>query len=256
MDLERLSDPFPADDVEWRVSRAGMGPKGLYCMVLAYITARAVQARLDEVCGADNWRLEEPRVLTVDGKSAFACGLSIRMNDLNQNEWVTKWDVCEPTNIEAAKGGWSGSMKRAGAQWGIGRYLYRLDEAFAETSETPVEGDRSWNYAKLSQQHGGGKYFWKAPSLPGWALPKEPEHEVSLENLNDLKRLWKNTIGEGATNPKDLREGFARFVTSVGGDFPSSDHTCWTTDVYDQCWNRLKEGGVVDGVSADVPFGE
>ncbi len=168
IDLAKLAEPFPQDDIEWRISRAGKGPKGIYCMVFAYITARGVQARFDEVCGPENWRVEQPIVLEINGKSAFACGLSVRVGD----EWITKWDVSEPTNIEPAKGGWSGAVKRAACAWGgVGRYLYRLDETFAEVSESSTENSRKWNYARLPEKHGGGVYYWKTPSLPAWALP-------------------------------------------------------------------------------------
>ena len=262
---KKLAEPFPLDDIEWRVSRAGNGKKGVFCMVLAYITARAIQRRLDEVCGPENWRLEEPRILEINGKSAFACGLSIRVpSEMHVDsgevtcttEWVAKWDVSEPTNIEPAKGGWSGAMKRAGAQWGIGRYLYHLDETWAEVTESPGEGSRGWNYAKLPEKHGGGTYHWKAPGLPAWALPKEPEHEITLEELNELKRYWKEKFATDCEIPKDLREGFARFVTSVVGEFPISDYTCWTKDALVRCSRQIEETTEPNGVSADVPFEE
>jgi len=250
MDLSKLAEPFDAADIEWRVSRAGIGKSGTFCMVLAYITARAIQKRLDDVCGPENWRVEEPRMIDVNGKTAFAVGISIRLGD----EWVTKWDVCEPTNIEAAKGGFSGAMKRAGSQWGIGRYLYHLDETFAEVSESPPQGSRHWNYAKLAEKHGGGTYYWKAPSLPAWALPKEPEHEISLSDLNKLKLFWKQKFADDVKNPKDLREGFARFVYSVAGEFPVSDYTCWTSEALYKCSQRIEQTTDPGGVSADVPF--
>ena len=65
------------------------------------------------------------------GPIAIEVGISIRIN----GEWITKYDVSDPTQIEPVKGGFSGAMKRAGAQWGIGRYLYQLQETFAEVSE-------------------------------------------------------------------------------------------------------------------------
>ena len=249
-DLSKLAEPFPSEDIEWRVSRAGMGQQGVYCHVLAYITARAIQARLDEVCGPENWRNEEPRVIEFQvGKYAFACGISIRVGD----EWVTKWDVAEPTNIEAAKGGFSGATKRAGCQWAIGRALYYLDEMFAEVSET---GGKGWNWARLPEKHGGGVYYWKPPSLPAWALPKEPEHEISAAELHKLKQSWRVKFAEDVKNPADLREGFARFVTSIVGEFPSTDHTCWTREALDRCQERIEETTEPNGVSADVPFEE
>jgi hypothetical protein len=246
--LEKLSEPFPADDIEWRVSRAGMGKQGVYCHCLAYITARAIQSRLDKVCGPENWRNETPEVKELrPGVVAMLCGISIRI----EGEWVTKWDVAEPTNIEPAKGGFSGAMKRAGAQWGIGRYLYHLDETFAEVADT---GGRGWNWAQLPEKHGGATYYWKPPTLPAWALPKEPEHEINAADLNNLKRAWREKFAPDVKNQAELLEGFTRFVTSICGEFPSSDYTCWTSDAYDRCEKRIKETTEPGGVSADVPF--
>ena len=252
IDLSKLAAPFSESDIEWRVSRAGVGGKqGIWCRVLAYITARAIQARLDDVCGPENWKLEEPRILTVNGKSAFACGLSIRVGE----EWVTKWDVAEPTSIEPAKGGWSGALKRAGAVWSVGRYLYHLDEAFAETSETDP-GVRGWHYAKLSEKQGGGAYYWKEPTLPGWALPREPESEVSADDLNSLKKAWKDKFAGDSKDRKSLTEGFTRFVESVCGTFPVADHTTWTKSALELCLARIDATTEPGGVSADVPFSE
>ena len=248
--LTKLTEPFPMEDIEWRVSRSGQGPRGIFCMVLAYITARAIQKRLDDVCGPERWRVEEPRILDINGKAAFAVGISIIIHD----EWVTKWDVAEPTNVEPAKGGFSGAMKRAGAQWGIGRYLYYLDETFAEVAEKQPEGSRKWNYARLSEKHGGGVFYWKTPSLPAWALPKDPEHEISMGDLEGLKQAWRGKFAADVKSPKDLREGFARFVASVAGEFPLSDYTCWTQDALVKCSQRIEATTDPGGVSADVPF--
>jgi hypothetical protein len=240
------------EDIEWRVSLSGQGQGGIFCLVLAYITARAIQKRLDDVCGVEGWKVEAPRIIDVNGKSAFAVGISIRM-DLG--EWIEKWDVSEPTNIEPAKGGFSGAMKRSGAQWGIGRYLYYLDETFAEVSEQKPVG-RKWNYARLSDKHGGREFWWKAPNLPAWALPKDlDEHEVTLAQLNDLKRLWRDKFGESLA-PDELRQGFARFVASVAGEFPVNDYTCWTTHALERCEKRIKETTDPKGVDSDVPFEE
>jgi hypothetical protein len=233
MNLAKLAEPFEASDIEWRVSRAGVGQRGIWCSVLAYITNRAVQKRLDDVCG----------------KSAFAVGISIHID----GAWITKWDVSEPTNIEPAKGGFSGAMKRAGAQWGIGRYLYALDEVYADTEQTKQDG-RQWNWAKLPKDKGSGEYWWKTPGLPAWALPKEVEHEVSEEHLKALKQAWRTKFAPEVKNPKDLREGFARFVASVCGEFPISDPTCWVMESLEKCQERINATTDANGPSSDVPF--
>jgi hypothetical protein len=250
IDLKKLAEPFDATDIEWRVSRAGVGGKqGIYCKVLAYITNRAIMSRLDEVCGPANWRNEEPRILNINGKSAFCVGISIRVD----NEWLTKWDVAEPTNIEPAKGGFSGAMKRAGAQLGIGRYLYHLEEAFAEVSEQDP-AVRGWHFAKLPKDQGGRPYYWKEPNLPGWALPKEKEAEVAPADLNKLKKAWKDKFAADSKDPKSLVEGFTRFVESVCGQFPVADSTTWTREALDKCHARIKETTEPGGLSPEIPF--
>lgn len=248
MDLRKLAEPFPAEDIEWRVSRAGPGKNGIYCSVVAYITARAIQSRLDEVCGPENWRVDAPQLVEIKaGVKAFAVGIGIRVD----SEWVTKFDVAEPTQIEPAKGGFSGAMKRAGAQWGIGRYLYHLEEGFAEVSES---GGKGWNYARLPEKHGGAAYYWRPPALPGWALPKEKEHAVSADELAGLKQAWRVKYASDVKNPADLRDGFARFVVSVCGEFPLADPSCWTRDAMERCRQRIATAAELGGVSSDVPF--
>ena len=56
IDWQRLTDPFPAHDIEWKPGATTRDKsKGL---AMAYITARAVQDRLDEVFGPGNWKNE------------------------------------------------------------------------------------------------------------------------------------------------------------------------------------------------------
>lgn len=248
MNLSELAEPFPAGDIEWRVSRAGNNSNGVFCVVLAYITARAIASRLDEVCGPENWRNEPMQVHEIrPGVYAMQVGISIRIDD----EWVTKYDVSEATNIEPAKGGFSSAMKRAGAQWGIGRYLYHLDETFAETAE---RGGKGWNWGRIPEKAGGGNYYWKVPQLPAWALPKEPEHEVSKEQLHKLKRDWRDKFAADVSAPTDLLSGFEQFVSSVVGEFPASDHTCWTSHALGECYERIDAPVNEDGVSDEIPF--
>ena len=143
-DLRRLADPFPAQDVEWKPGATTRDKsKGL---AMCYISSRAVQNRLDDVCGPADWRNE----FRAGPEGGVLCGISVyvQRGDGAPGEWVTKWDGSESTDIEAVKGGLSGAMKRAAVQWGIGRYLYdlpaqwvRLDDRgrFAETPRVPRE---------------------------------------------------------------------------------------------------------------------
>ena len=55
-DLKKLAEPFDAEDVEWFIGATTKDKtKG---MAVAFITNRAVQERLDAVCGPDGWMNE------------------------------------------------------------------------------------------------------------------------------------------------------------------------------------------------------
>ena len=172
MNLKDLDLPLASDAIEWRVGRAGVTKKGdsesVWCKVLAYLTNRAIQERLDDVCGKENWRNE----YVTGPQGGVMCGISIRV----EGEWVTKWDGAENTEIESVKGGLSDSMKRAAVQWGIGRYLYQLEEGFAKTTVDKPQQQDEWHFAnakrnKTDQQ--GVNYWWQPPTLPSWALPAD-----------------------------------------------------------------------------------
>ncbi|MFG7387956.1 Rad52/Rad22 family DNA repair protein [Lactococcus lactis] len=143
-----LQKPLQPDRVVWRVQQSGFSKQGKpWAMVLAYMDNRAVQERFDEVFGIAGWKNEFKTA--PDGGTL--CGISVKFGD----EWVTKWDGAENTQVEAVKGGLSGSMKRAAVQWGVGRYLYDLPTSFAQTSLEKTDG---WNkvYDKKQERTFGG----------------------------------------------------------------------------------------------------
>lgn len=143
--MKKLQEPFDPQDIEWRVgSTSGDKTKGI---ALAYVTNRAIMNRLDELFGPFGWRNEFKEWKN----NSQLCGISIKF----ENEWITKWDGADDSQTEAVKGGLSDAMKRAGYQWGIGRYLYNLENQWV-----PIKAQ--------------GRSFVLAtePRLPQWALPE------------------------------------------------------------------------------------
>jgi len=115
----RLREPFSIKDVEWKIQTTTQDKsRG---MAVAYLDARAVQKRLDDVCGPFNWK----NVYSLWHDKSQICGISIF--NAERNEWVTKFDGAENSDIEPIKGGLSDSLKRAASTWGVGRYLYEMD---------------------------------------------------------------------------------------------------------------------------------
>lgn len=123
---ERLAAPLP---YRWRLQSVANKvkspyPEGTRGSFIAYITARDVMNRLDDVLGFTNWksRMRE----TADG--GVICGIEIRVGD----DWIIKEDIGYPNNpgsdqeTEPLKAAASDALKRAGVQFGIGRFLYEM----------------------------------------------------------------------------------------------------------------------------------
>lgn len=188
---EQLKAPFPDKDIEWRAQRSGMSKLNVpYAILLAYVTNRAIQERLDQVFGISGWRNEFAKA----PEGGIMCGISAKFGD----EWITKWDGAENTDFEAVKGGLSGSMKRAAVQWGIGRYLYNLDATIVRPTEAKgSDGDLMVKIKKDKNDKYGDTYYCKRPKLPDWALPsKEPEPEKPTEQQITAIRQLNAQIGK------------------------------------------------------------
>jgi len=167
----KLLEPFDPFDIEWRVQQAGQQANGKrWALVLAYVTNRAIMERLDDVFGIDGWQNEFQYM--PDG--GIVCGISARL----AGEWVTKYDGADKTQIEATKGGLSGAMKRAGVQWGIGRYLYDLESTFVTLLD---KDQKEQGYDYLTAIVDKQKFWYDRPSLPKFALPKEVTDDTDNE---------------------------------------------------------------------------
>lgn len=162
INLKKLAEPFPASDIEWRIGQSGNSARGIWAKCMAYISARAVQSRLDDVCGPENWSVEyRPIAGTRDKEPSFIARIGIKFG----GEWVFKEDGSGPSEFEPLKGGISGALKRAASAWGVGRYLYELEAGFAEIA---YEDRNGFEWAKTKE---GKVFYWAPPKLPSWALP-------------------------------------------------------------------------------------
>ena len=104
--FEILAKPFPESAVSWRAQK--LSRSNDTAMALAYIDARDVMDRLDEVVGPQNWKDE----YTESPRGRVICNLSI----LHDGEWITKSDGAGDTAVEGEKGAISDAFKRAAGQ--------------------------------------------------------------------------------------------------------------------------------------------
>jgi len=113
-----LQAPFARADVEFRVQGRANDSTGR-AQVVAYVDARVVQDRLDDVVGPGNWSFDWEPVAIENGQVMLAKGTLTILG-------VSKSDIGSASNFEQSLGCVSHALKRAAVHWGIGRYLYGL----------------------------------------------------------------------------------------------------------------------------------
>jgi Rad52/22 family double-strand break repair protein len=100
---------------------------------MAYVTARTVMNRLDQVLGPENWWDDY-----VPLPNSVVCKLSVRLAD---GQVVTKCDAGGGAGMndpgDDDKSAFSDAFKRAAVRFGVGRYLYR-DGVAKLTTEAPA----------------------------------------------------------------------------------------------------------------------
>jgi Rad52/22 family double-strand break repair protein len=180
----RLAAPFADDDVQFKPQAV----KGNRALAIAYIDARAVMDRLDEVLGPANWQ-DEYHLLP---EGAMLCKLSVRVD----GEWIAKTDVGSPSDQpdggDRTKAAVSDALKRAAVKLGIGRYLYNLPHQWAD-------------YDPVRRQ------FVSPPRLPEWATAKG-KAAGPRPKADDRPESARSLPAAGAELHRPLREADAGLV--------------------------------------------
>lgn len=166
IDWDALKAPFPPDRVHWRVGSTFEKNGATGGKALAYVDARDVAERLDDVIGPENWqdRYKE----TPKGRIICRIGVDItatRNEDPSwpapTSEWIWKSDGAGDTAYEGEKGAISDAFKRAAVKFGIGRYLYDLSTVWVDNLQKRGKG---W---VLPMEFDGRKYLpqkrWEMP---------------------------------------------------------------------------------------------
>jgi hypothetical protein len=167
-----LRKPFHESLVKWFVpdrNNRDSKTNPINKVILAYVDARDVQERLDEVVGPQGWSTE---IKAVGGHTV--CNLYLHLPFWKEEqvtwEWVVKSDVAGPTEVDPIKGAGSTAFKRAASAWGIGRYLYDLGTTIVPAVRTD-DG-----------------YDFNPPELPEFARPTAH----SKAEVERVKRVNRN----------------------------------------------------------------
>lgn len=145
---QALSAPFEPSEVKFKPAVVS----GNRALALAYVDARVIQDRLDDVLGVMGWQ-DSYKVLP-DG--SVMCRLRLKIGE----QWITKVDVGgqseQPDGGDRTKAAFSDALKRAAVKFGVGRYLYRLPQQWCD-------------YDSHKRQ------FARTPALPAFALPAKKQ---------------------------------------------------------------------------------
>lgn len=116
--LQKLSAPFPATSISIKVQTKPNEKGNALCV--AYIDARDVMRRLDDVVGGE-WSDMYQKAPS----GGLECALTVC--------GVTRRDVGDDQNDnETEKAGYSDAFKRAAVKFGIGRFLYDLPKMYGQ----------------------------------------------------------------------------------------------------------------------------
>jgi hypothetical protein len=158
-----LAAPMP---YRWRIQSGKANGKG---QCVAYVDARDVMNRLDEVMGIDKWACAP-----VPGAKLY-WQVSLKFGD----EWITKCDAGDESKIEATKGEASDAFKRAAVKWGVGRFLYDIPMVWVDLDQDkrPVDkqGKRIWDLTKHCHNLVDPKYKYFPPPPPESVEEQEEE---------------------------------------------------------------------------------
>jgi len=251
MNLSDLAKPFKPDEIEWRIGRCGNKNGKIWATCMAYVDARAVTHRLDEVCGPHGWRLEEPVPLISENKLVgFTVGISIKIGD----EWIAKWDVADCTDIEPIKGGYSGAIRRSAALWQVGKYLYQLEEGFAETSAERHDG---WRYQPANEKKSIPAFYWQPPALPQWALPEgmtaPPARQQHADSAPTRTAPQKPQSQAGELHCPECGKPMKKREAKTGKNAGSS---FWGCTGYPACKKTMSEEAVAELAAQNTPLAE
>lgn len=231
MKLEKLRQPLQSHQIDFRVQSIN---KGQYVTILAYKNARVDMERLDDVCGALNWKREHTR-------DNHNCIVSIY--DAEHNQWVGKEDTGTESNTEAEKGLASDSFKRACFNWGIGRELY----------DYPSISFRLNDDEAIKQDNGSIRSSYKF-KLREWVWYSQHDTDGKLSFLacqdNNGQTRWKWGVRKKVTTEQEVVEAIDVHVSHLNNQADNNDDT-GVNEVLEEV-NEDEMPAVLKGVSTST----
>lgn len=188
---KKLTDRFDEKDISWKTLQNSWNEGKPYALMTPFVNASAIQERLDEVLGWENWKTEY-EVKQIDGYKYVVCILSCRTQG---GEWISKQNVCEITEKKEdsnapdnpIKSAYSGAFKRVALEFGIGRYLKSIKKYSPKCSEEFPKGE---NAVRCYDKKAAKTFYAVIPTLEDASTPQsQPKKEVEKPQNKEPKKI-------------------------------------------------------------------
>ena len=141
-ELSKLNVATPKDEIKYRPGSTFDWAEKKYARMLAYVDARYIQDKLDEIVGIGNWSNQFHR----DEKGILYCTITIKfVREDGSVDSVSKTDVGTESNVEQQKGEVSDSFKRCAVHFGLARDLYNLPDPKGFKYVAEMKGNKFLN---------------------------------------------------------------------------------------------------------------
>ena len=205
-----LGAPFDQSAVHWRAQK--FTKDGSKALALAYLDARDVMMRLDDVVGPANWQdsfAETP-------KGRVISTISLRID----GDWVSKSDGAGDTAVEGEKGALSDAFKRAAVKWRIGRYLYDMPTIWVPCEAWRKDERSKWVFRKWDADP--WTLVKNPPEIPTVSeMIGQPEADTPTDRAKQIAD--DNTKLENATSVEDLMARYEAIFRRWHPDFRKGD---------------------------------
>ena len=141
-ELGKLNIPTPKDEIKYRPGATFSYNDKKYARMLAYVDARYVQDKLDEIVGVGNWS----NCFHRDEKNILFCTITIKFERENGDvDTISKTDCGTESNVEQQKGEVSDAFKRCAVHYGLARDLYNLPDPKGFKQVAEMKGNKFLN---------------------------------------------------------------------------------------------------------------
>lgn len=199
--LAELAKPFEDHEIEWKIQnviQSNYGKTQYQGLGLGYIDARAIQRRLNEVCGLA-WSTTYNHYM-LGQYSVVECTIGIYVN----GEWIYRTDgvELEQGGIEPVKSAFSNALKRAAVHFGIGHFLYSIGTVYIDIFQNNVLGEKN-QCPKDADKKVGGNFKVNRQQVQIYGKYVSPKYSEIYRKQEFKKNKGKNNPNQQNQQPQN-----------------------------------------------------